>query len=305
MRISVTQADESVVAPQTATVSRRPAAMAGIMLVVGLGLSFYGSSTMFTGQSVPLEKETAQHSSIANEVRITNDSFEPSTITVAPGDTITWNNNSDIPHILTSDTLETIDGLMATSPIFTGSTLSITIKHNAKPGTYTYISQTSALSGAIVVVEATHTPSSKTAMAVMTSSSSSSVSSEASSLSSAAVIPSSQSALGEQNAPSPFGAQVIGTQPPMGMGAVPRNPYTAGVVQQTPPTKTPSSVRSTPSSATSLHKGAPLDELPVTTHKPIRQPGSGPAESGVLFVLSVMLVTFICRKSLMQGAWTR
>ena len=57
------------------------------------------------------KQDTAMHASAAAPatspasptVSIDNFSFEPTTITVAPGTTITWVNHDDVPHTVTAD----------------------------------------------------------------------------------------------------------------------------------------------------------------------------------------------------------
>ena len=64
-------------------------------------------------------------------VKIDNFSFGPATITVPAGATVTWTNNDDVPHVVTSD-----DGKMFKSKALdTDDRFSFTF---TKPGTYNY-----------------------------------------------------------------------------------------------------------------------------------------------------------------------
>ena len=64
-------------------------------------------------------------------VKIDNFSFGPAIVTVPAGTTVTWTNNDDVPHVVTSD-----DGKMFKSKALdTDDRFSFTF---AKPGTYNY-----------------------------------------------------------------------------------------------------------------------------------------------------------------------
>jgi plastocyanin len=70
-------------------------------------------------------------SASAAEVKIDNFSFGPTTLTVPAGTTITWKNNDDVPHVVSSD-----DGKMFKSKALdTDDHFSFTF---TKPGTYNY-----------------------------------------------------------------------------------------------------------------------------------------------------------------------
>ncbi len=58
-------------------------------------------------------------------------SFDPVTVTVAAGTTVTWTNDDPMAHTVTSDTA----GLFGSKQFFTGETFSFTF---ATAGTYTY-----------------------------------------------------------------------------------------------------------------------------------------------------------------------
>ena len=66
----------------------------------------------------------------ANEVWIQNMAFNPSTITVAAGTTITWTNKDAVIHNVTSNT-----GLFSSGSISTGGTFSYTFSTS---GTFSY-----------------------------------------------------------------------------------------------------------------------------------------------------------------------
>jgi plastocyanin len=124
-------------------VSRRPAAIVGILLVIGFTVIFFRG----------LGSLRAQLDESAQTIRITSNRPDPRIITVHPGEEVRFINEQEgIPHIFTSDTLETDSGLLYTSHILPGSDLSIVISHNATIGAHTYVSLTSPdLSGQIIV----------------------------------------------------------------------------------------------------------------------------------------------------------
>src|ERR1700684_3958933 len=61
------------------------------------------------------------------EVKIDNFSFGPMTMTVAPGTTVTWTNNDDVPHTVVSDDKTTFKS----KALDTGEHFSYTL---SKPG---------------------------------------------------------------------------------------------------------------------------------------------------------------------------
>jgi len=64
-------------------------------------------------------------------VKIDNFSFGPATITIAAGSTVTWTNNDDVPHVVTSDD----NKMFKSKALDTDDRFSFTF---TKPGTYNY-----------------------------------------------------------------------------------------------------------------------------------------------------------------------
>jgi amicyanin len=64
------------------------------------------------------------------DVKIDNFTFEPATVTVAEGTTVTWTNRDDIPHTVVSD-----DKGFKSKAMDTDEKFSFTF---TKPGTYSY-----------------------------------------------------------------------------------------------------------------------------------------------------------------------
>ena len=70
-------------------------------------------------------------SAAGTAVKIDNFSFGPATITIRAGSTVTWTNNDDVPHVVTSDD----NKLFKSKPLDTDDHFSFTF---TKPGTYNY-----------------------------------------------------------------------------------------------------------------------------------------------------------------------
>jgi plastocyanin len=64
-------------------------------------------------------------------VKIDNFSFGPATITIPAGSTVTWTNNDDVPHVVTSDD----NKMFKSKALDTDDRFSFTF---TKPGTYNY-----------------------------------------------------------------------------------------------------------------------------------------------------------------------
>lgn len=129
-----------------AVVSRRPAAIVGMLIVIGIGFSFFQGVENLTGQLTD--------GSNVKTVTITANGFEPARIEVEHGQTITWVNNQDVPHIIESETLCSDTGFcLMSSTLFNGDSDNFTITPDIQPGSYTYTSSISAeLIGEVVVV---------------------------------------------------------------------------------------------------------------------------------------------------------
>ena len=67
----------------------------------------------------------------AAEIKIDNFSFGPATVTIPAGTTITWTNNDDVPHVVSSDDNKTFKS----KALDTDDHFSFTF---TKPGTYNY-----------------------------------------------------------------------------------------------------------------------------------------------------------------------
>lgn len=133
-------------------VSRKPAAIVGIVLATAIGalFTFDKSDFEFMGQVTPEQT-----------IRITNSGLEPQLVTVEPGETITWINEQQIPHYLVSDTLCSSGdtNCMSTETAFQGQEITYTIPTNIAAGAYTYFSPTDTnIIGTISITGASGTP---------------------------------------------------------------------------------------------------------------------------------------------------
>jgi plastocyanin len=250
-----------------ASVSRMPAAVAGIALFAAIGFFWMGGMSN-------LPSLLGQNSSSVT-VTITSDGTNPANVTVAPGMTITWTNNDTIPHVLSSDTLPTQDGKpFLTSAIFPGSTSQFTVPVNAAAGTYAYISKTSqTVSGNIIIAGSPVTGSAQSSVSQAAASSQQSTSGvppifmQNSSISSSGFETSSAAS---EQVSSATAAATTG---------LPQNPHMVG----------------TASMQTAQVTSAPA-YTQTQTH-PTSEPSSGP-DVMIVIALSVAAVLWISRKAL-------
>ncbi len=143
---------EAIIEPRftVRTASRKPAAVLGILMVLGIGYVAMGGEFSLPGQVA----------SNTVSVVLTGDGPKPESLTVTPGMTVEWKNEDSIPHVLSFDGLSSGGKPLETSPIFPGSTSKMLIPATAKAGTYDYISKTSDVFGTIVIAAATSSKSS-------------------------------------------------------------------------------------------------------------------------------------------------
>jgi plastocyanin len=85
--------------------------------------------TVGTRQNLPVSAGDKPANGAA--VKIDNFSFGPAEITIPAGTTVTWTNNDDVPHVVTSDD----NKLFKSKALDTDDHFSFTF---TKPGTYNY-----------------------------------------------------------------------------------------------------------------------------------------------------------------------
>jgi plastocyanin len=125
------------------TVSRRPAAVVGILAAMATGF-------LFMQDFSPLSGDVGG----GVEVRVTEQGLLPPVVTIPQGGSITWINQDTIPHILSAENLATQTSPSLETPvIFPDTRQTMQIAADAKPGTYLYISKTSEFITGQIIVE--------------------------------------------------------------------------------------------------------------------------------------------------------
>jgi plastocyanin len=84
----------------------------------------------FPGGVRAAEAQAVVANAEAGVVKIDNFTFSPTTLTVAPGTTVTWTNDDDIPHTVVAK-----DKAFRSKPLDTGNQFTFTF---ATPGEYAY-----------------------------------------------------------------------------------------------------------------------------------------------------------------------
>ena len=98
--------------------------------IVALAAPVVAAAVLLGSDSRGLAASAGQAPASSAEVKIDNFSFGPTTLTVAPGTTVTWTNRDDIPHTVVSD-----DKVFKSKVLDTDEKFSYTF---TKPGTYGY-----------------------------------------------------------------------------------------------------------------------------------------------------------------------
>ena len=129
--------------------SRKPAAIAGVTLVLAIGFAMVQGLGGILGQVSPNPLT----------IRFTEDGAVPDELTVRPGDTVTWVNEDSIPHVLSFATLNDSDGKpLESEALFPSSSTDTVIPATTAPGTYDYISKTAVHISGMIIVEAATAP---------------------------------------------------------------------------------------------------------------------------------------------------
>lgn len=133
--------------PAVPRAKRGPAAFVGIALFIGVGFALFQGVNGLLGQ-VGTGDEVI--------VRMTDAGVDPETVTVKPGETIRWENQGSIPHILESETLPTEDDKsFITTAIFPSGSFDYTVPAGAAAGEHDYASKTAvSVKGRIVIESA-------------------------------------------------------------------------------------------------------------------------------------------------------
>lgn len=105
--------------------------MKRIKLIVGTAVILTTALALGAGTKSNLAANPGDKPASGAEVKIDNFSFGPATITIPAGTTITWTNNDDVPHVVTSDD----NKLFKSKALDTDDHFTFTF---TKPGTYNY-----------------------------------------------------------------------------------------------------------------------------------------------------------------------
>lgn len=225
--------------------NRSPGAIVGVLIVLGIGFSLFQGVSFLQGQVTP-EPDV--------EIQITQSGVDPEEITVNPGDVIRWTNAASIPHILESDTLppedpEDDEETFTTGAIFPQAEFIYTVPSDAQPGTYEYISATSATIAGTIIIEMP-TQGSNSSVAASAASQTQSVA--------ASVAPAS-SVMSSVIAASSAGFSAGGT---IQDGVIPENPNTVGGGTIRPPTG-------------QVTRSSAMSRPPISQHTPNTQAQTG------------------------------
>jgi plastocyanin len=122
-------------------------AMVGVLVSALAACSTTPSTTptpTLTGTATPTPTPTGTPTGIVNKVSIQGFAFNPSSITVSVGTTVTWTNNDSVTHTVTSDT-----GAFSSGNLNPGQTFSHTFN---QAGTFAYhCSIHTSMHGTVVV----------------------------------------------------------------------------------------------------------------------------------------------------------
>ena len=145
--------------------ARLPGAIMGIVTFAIIGFTLAGGWEPITAQlggGSSSASPTAAGSSAAAapkvqlppvEIHISPTGFQPASVTVKPGQMITWVNDQSIPHILTSQTLRNGSGIFLNTPaIFPGGRESFTVGEKETDREHIVVSATDqTLRGTVIV----------------------------------------------------------------------------------------------------------------------------------------------------------
>lgn len=111
-----------------------------MVVAVAVFLGYVWLQSSKDGKPAPQTPNTADSSATTQQsaIVITKDGFSPATVRVQKGTTVTWTNQDDSPHQVTSDphpTHEALPGLDSEEALAKGDSFSFTFE---QPGTFTY-----------------------------------------------------------------------------------------------------------------------------------------------------------------------
>lgn len=127
-------------------ISRRPAAIVGMVLVIAAGFILFDGADSLTGQ---VTEDTPVS---GPSIYITDTGFSPSTLEVLLGETVTWISQTQFPLTITSDILCSDNNFCLQSEELTnGQTHTFSITQDMAPGQYIYFTKETGMQGQIIV----------------------------------------------------------------------------------------------------------------------------------------------------------
>jgi plastocyanin len=105
--------------------------MRRIKWIFGLAVIVVAAVAVMAGTGVIFAESSGEKPASTSAIKIDNFSFGPATITIPAGSTVTWTNNDDVPHVVTSDD----NKMFKSKALDTDDRFSFTF---TKPGTYNY-----------------------------------------------------------------------------------------------------------------------------------------------------------------------
>jgi len=105
--------------------------MKRIKLMLGTAILLATALALSAAASSMVEAPSGDKPAGVATIKIDNFSFGPATITISAGGTVTWTNNDDVPHVVSSDD----NKLFKSKALDTDDHFSFTF---TKPGTYNY-----------------------------------------------------------------------------------------------------------------------------------------------------------------------
>ena len=105
--------------------------MKRIKMMFGSAAILVVAFALTAGSRPNLAASSGDKSASSATVKIDNFSFGPAALTIPAGTTVTWTNNDDVPHVVTSDD----NKMFKSKALDTDDRFSFTF---TKPGTYNY-----------------------------------------------------------------------------------------------------------------------------------------------------------------------
>jgi plastocyanin len=105
--------------------------MKRVKWIFGLATIVLTAFALTAGTSAILAESSGGNPAGGAAIKIDNFSFGPATVTIPAGSTVTWTNNDDVPHVVSSDD----NKMFKSKALDTDDHFSFTF---TKPGTYNY-----------------------------------------------------------------------------------------------------------------------------------------------------------------------